>query len=142
MTFNTPAFVRVEDAEKRKELIEWLGSVGYIRHINTLRLAENPYSPTVYIGVENRCGIGVCFAFSLDYPLKIDLYDCGDNVGLFKALAAMNDENDCEQWFVREKAGKICAWFKCINTFIGSHIGGWRKATSAEIIEYFKTKQP
>ena len=31
-------------------------------------------------------------------------YDCGENVELFKALAAMNDENDREQWFIAEEA--------------------------------------
>ena len=29
MKFTTPCFVRVEDAEKRKELIGWLFSIGY-----------------------------------------------------------------------------------------------------------------
>ena len=29
MEFTTPCFVRVEDAEKRKELTEWLKGIGY-----------------------------------------------------------------------------------------------------------------
>lgn len=29
MKFTTPCFVRVEDAEKRKELTEWLKGIGY-----------------------------------------------------------------------------------------------------------------
>ena len=29
MTFTTPCFVRVENPEKRKELIEWLKALGY-----------------------------------------------------------------------------------------------------------------
>lgn len=29
MKFTTPCFVRVEDAEKRKELTEWLEGIGY-----------------------------------------------------------------------------------------------------------------
>lgn len=29
MKFTTPCFVRVEDAEKRKELTEWLQGIGY-----------------------------------------------------------------------------------------------------------------
>lgn len=29
MTFTIPCFVRVENPEKRKELIEWLKGIGY-----------------------------------------------------------------------------------------------------------------
>lgn len=128
MTFNTPAFVRIEDAEKRKELIEWAKSVGYVP------LLIYGLNGDYFVSADNGR-----IRYSNTHCVG---HDCGTNIDLFKALAAMNDENDLEQWFVREKAEKICAWFKCINTFIGSHIDGWRKATANEIIEHFKATQP
>lgn len=65
--------------------------------------------------------------------------DCGENTELFKALAAMNDENDREQWFVEE--GRM---FKCTSDKINGYSYHWmttRKATAEEIVEYFKNKE-
>lgn len=74
--------------------------------------------------------------------------DCGENVELFKALAAMNDENDREQWFIAEEAK---AW---VNQGLYAPIGSFekcllehrvgipaRKATVEEIIEHFKKRE-
>lgn len=49
-------------------------------------------------------------------------YDCGENVELFKALAAMNDENDREQWFIAEEAK---AW---VNQGLYAPIGSFENA--------------
>ncbi len=72
--------------------------------------------------------------------------DCGTNIDLFKALAAMNDSNDREQWFVGIGGlplGKIFrvslkSKFDEVDEF-GSM---WRKATAEEIIEHFKNLRP
>ena len=74
--------------------------------------------------------------------------DCGENIELFKALAAMNDENDREQWFIAEEAK---AW---VNQGLYAPIGSFekcllehrvgipaRKATVEEIIEHFKKRE-
>ena len=77
------------------------------------------------------------------------LLDGGEmNVELFKALAAMNDENDREQWFIAEEAK---AW---VNQGLYAPIGSFekcllehrvgipaRKATVEEIIEHFKKRE-
>lgn len=73
MAFLTPCFVRVEDAAEREKLIEWLL---YIGHKSVI---ANDFEVTT-IGDGH--------------------IECGTSVELFKALAAMNDENDREQWFV------------------------------------------
>lgn len=57
----------------------------------------------------------------------------------FKALAAMNDENDNEQYFVTELAGSSYCVHKNRNTNLAYSLT-CRKATVAEIIEYFKEK--
>lgn len=131
MTFTTPCFVRVENPEKRKELTEWLESLGY-------RLEYLRNDGVTVLTSENRVyvyGEVVYEIIKSDY----DTIDCGENIELFKALAAMNDENDREQWFVEE--GRI---FKCTSNKINNYSYHWmttRKATAEEIVEYFKNKE-
>lgn len=78
-------------------------------------------------------------------------FNCGTNVDLFRALAAMNDENDREQWFVVKKN---ISDFHDIDDIIyqkgdmffnesGEPLveKNFRKATTEEIISYFKNKE-
>lgn len=131
MTFTTPCFVRVENPEKRKELTEWLRNLG--RKVMA--------APNMHLVAQN--GEGVCLWMELEYHTdKVfakEFIDCGANIELFKALAAMNNENDREQWFVEE--GRI---FKCTSNKINNYSYHWmttRKATVEEIVEYFKNKE-
>lgn len=131
MTFTTPCFVRVENPEKRKELTEWLRNLG--RKVMA--------APNMHLVAQN--GEGVCLWMELEYHTdKVfakEFIDCGANIELFKALAAMNDENNREQWFVEE--GKM---FKCTSDKINNYSYNWlttRKATAEEIVEYFKNKE-
>lgn len=125
MTFTTPCFVRVENPEKRKELIEWLEGVGYTHFpfIHDSCLIATDSDGRIWLTDANRDGA----------------YDCQTNTDLFKALAAMNEWNDREQWFVEE--GKM---FKCTSDKIDNYPYNWpntRKATAEEIVEYFKNKE-
>ena len=134
MTFTTPCFVRVENPEKRKELIEWLEGIGY-------RLEYLRNDGVIVLTSENRVyvyGEALYRVIKVDY----DTIDCGENTELFKALAAMNDENDREQWFTDGYHFELCptnkadmvAWHMMYRTKP-------RKATAEEIIEYFKNKE-
>lgn len=143
MTFTTPCFVRVENPEKRKELIEWLESLGY-------RLEYLRNDGVAVLTSENRVyvyGEVVYEIIKSDY----DTIDCGENIELFKALAAMNDENDREQWYsyteyptnegkngVRKFVFNEPARF---DSFVDVSSGYYRKATAEEIVEYFKNKE-
>lgn len=125
MTFTTPCFVRVENPEKRKELIEWLEGIGYTHFpfIHDSCLIATDSDGRIWLTDANRDGA----------------YDCQTNTDLFKALAAMNYENYREQWFVEE--GKM---FKCTSDKIDNYPYNWpntRKATVEEIVEYFKNKE-
>ena len=106
MKFTTPCFVRVEDAEKRKELTEWLKGIGYYvcscclfdgcntlhcRGIDRLKIAYEVHGICDY-DEETRYSIGQFKAENAES--RNPSYDCGENVELFKALEAMNDEND------------------------------------------------
>lgn len=135
MTFTTPCFVRVENPEKRKELIKWLKGIGY-RILFSARhsLIE---SELRYISAHKQGYVMADSRLSCDE--WIESIDCGENTELFKALAAMNEWNYREQWFVEE--GKM---FKCTSDKINGYTYNWpntRKATAEEIVEYFKNKE-
>lgn len=166
MKFTTPCFVRVEDAEKRDELLDWLQDIGYdlyqsARSLNYPILCCNMIDdePGNVYGEYAEELTGLCGIFA---------YDCGENIELFKALAAMNDENDLNQWFiahvvirfdrlkdmVQTETGErfIMAgdWFKVLIPRANNIRAKWmaarcpnqlsHKATKEEIIEHFKEK--
>ena len=134
MTFTTPCFVRVENPEKRKELIEWLCGIGR-PHRKVIPLDVFPFI-VAYDGWHDNVSMESLKVYQEKIP---GLIDCGENIELFKALAAMNYENYREQWFVEE--GRM---FKCTSDKINNYSYNWlttRKATAEEIVEYFKNKE-
>lgn len=150
MTFTTPCFVWVENPEKRKELIEWLKGIGYhvcscceFKGWNTLTCGPVERLKTTYEvhGVpdydkETGANIG---QFKVENALKNNpAIDCDDDIDCFKALAAMNDENDREQWFVSNEGSEWAICKKMLNVYSGVLC---RKATAEEIVEYFKNKE-
>ena len=135
MTFTTPCFVRVENPEKRKELTEWLNNIGR----RPTSYSESDRSPWFIAYATGRFSQTNGFHIHPEMAQKNGYINCGKNIELFKALAAMNDENDREQWFVEE--GRM---FKCTSDKINVYSYHWmttRKATAEEIVEYFKNKE-
>jgi len=137
MKFTTPCFVRVEDAAQRKELMAWLNQLGYNIYdwdwggcIRVIRCWTSPK------------GISKAVGYPCKQVRKTDI-DCGNNIELFKALAAKNDENDRDQWFVVEHTGSademVLADSEDALAYIQSG-DGCRKATVEEIVEHFKNK--
>lgn len=165
MKFTTPCFVRVEDAENRKELAEWLERIGY--HVCRCCLFEG--WSTLHCGAVERLvttyeahgipdddgdtGYNIGWFKSENAEDERPSYDCGTNIELFKALTAMNDENDREQWFISDTYANIgCVmWHLCDDTKFKHYYVEWedgntdirnnfRKATAEEIVEHFKEK--
>ena len=126
MKFTTPCFVRVEDAEKRKELTEWLKGIGYYvcscclfdgcntlhcRGIDRLKIAYEVH--------------GIC-----DYDEETRY-----SIGQFKAENAesRNPSYDCGLY------APIGSFEKCL---LEHRVGiPARKATVEEIIEHFKKRE-
>lgn len=131
--FTTPCFVRVEDAEERKELMDWLSQLGYdIRDVywnGSIRIVRCWTSPK---------GIGRAVGYPCKQVRKTDI-DCGTDVELFKALAAMNDTNDYMQWFTDGRDWRLCPDIVVTKMVIPSY-ALYSKATAEEIIEHFKNK--
>jgi hypothetical protein len=138
--FTTPCFVRVEDAGEREELLQWCIAIGYLCPV----IPKEEIFGEVII-CDGEC-VGIVHdptAFSAITTYK----DCGTDIELFKALAAMNNENDYMQWFIIGK-GDVKDWFvRCDYHSIQDHpdyasfaLMGYGRATAEEIIEHFKNK--
>lgn len=147
MTFTTPCFVRVENPEKRKELIEWLNNIGR----RPTSYSESDSSPWFTAYATGRFCQTNGFHMHPEMAQKNGYINCGKNIELFKALAAMNDENDQEQWYayieyptnegkngVRKFVFNEPARF---DSFVDVPSGYYRKATAEEIVEYFKNNE-
>lgn len=148
MKFTTSCFVRVEDVDKRNELIRWCENV-------IGRNGGFPVGADWIIGEFVLCIRDItycCRHEELIFLTDDTTIDCGENIDQFKALAAMNDENDQEQWFTN---GRDWGVFRSTPPPEGyEHWGNtegieffglpdsmvmenYRKATAAEIVEYF-----
>lgn len=168
MKFTTPCscLVRVENPEKRKDLTEWLKGIGYIvcrcclfdgwntlhcGAINRNRIDSEVHGIPDYDG---DTGYNVGWFKAEDADKEHPSYDCGENIELFKALAAMNDENDREQWFINDAYANIgCEmWHLCEESKFKHYYVEWedgetdirsqfRKATVEEIVEHFKKRE-
>ena len=105
--------------------------------------------PVVYAGLMENC-VGAASGSTVECLAAYELIDCGDNVELFKALAAMNDENCREQWFTDG-----VTWGLCKDDYWDIQVAEWdarndderlnmsvspqcHKATAEEIIAHFK----
>jgi hypothetical protein len=159
MKFITPCFVSVEDAEKRKRLLEDLSGIGYSLTYGA-QVSHIGGRPII------MCDEGSVFTYREETREMInedDFIDCGTDIGLFKALAAMNEDKVAHQWFIAnanllfkklrgavetadgKKYVPTGGWFKPIIPeldfkFMGCGRGAViRKATAAEIVEYFKS---
>ena len=145
MIFKISCFVRVEDAKRRNKLIRWCEDV-------IGRNGGFPVGADWIVGEFVLCirDVTYCCRHEELFLLNNDAaIDCGENIELFKALAAMNDENDREQWFVcmeSYKESESISWEVGDFDFhyLDEDYAGkkWRKATAEEIIEYFNHKLP
>lgn len=138
MKFTTPCFARVEDAEKRKELAVWLSSIG--RYVSPAVTSSDDHKDWVIVTEPCDPDLDGYVGIWAETPKSPAFIDCGENIELFKALAAMNDENYNEQYFVTELAGSSYCVHKNRNTNLAYSLT-CRKATVAEIIEYFKKSE-
>lgn len=142
MTFLTPCFVRVYDVAERKKLIEWLNYV-----IGRTGDEDYTYGDVVLcIRDTTYC----CSYEEAEFVSNDTTIDCGTNVELFRALAAMNDVNCLYQWFTDGQN-----WAFCMKENWESQVAEWdvygvdycvyvadspqcHKATCEEIISFYK----
>lgn len=145
MKFTTSCFVCVRDVEKRRDLIRWLCGIGR-PHRKVVPLDVFPFI-VAYDGWHDNVSIESINIYQSEIP---DLIDCGENIELFKALAAMLDKA-WDRQYVIDNAGNMgfCEVIpdargvkcRCVTMLgLAFNIDNYRKATAEEIIKYFKTR--
>lgn len=134
MNFQTSCMVFVPDEQQQIEIQKWMNNIGWrilgrrdSKHC--FLVADTDQNAAMWLEL-NR-STRACF--SQDY------YDCGENIEMFKALAAMNSDNDREQWFTDGMDWRLCHDSIVTKMMIPSY-ALYHKATAAEIIEHFKDK--
>lgn len=134
--FITPCFVRVDNEESKARLISWILDIG-----NSYREDASGYIISCLGSrYEN-------IHYAIPYSLVENLVDCGDNIELFKALAAMNDDNCREQWFVAKcdiNDHGVILWHErdlgLYDEVVEALRDLFRKASVEELINHFKSK--
>lgn len=139
-TFKQSAFVRVEDHEQRKKLIKWLEHIGYNRQ-PILCLKPNYNNDNEEYVVCQFNGLYALIDERITFRLlsmNVCFIDCGTNIPMFKALAALRDDTDYYQWFIDSNGNWESTECYRMNAYTEHP---YRKATPAEIVEHFKDKE-
>ena len=163
MSFQTSCMVLVKDEQQQIKLEKWVKGIG-----KRIIGGRQDWSNFFLADTDQTC-----FWLNLDETdlglFDQDFHDCGENIEMFKALAAMNSDNDREQWFVAhavirfgrlkdtvhtEKGERLIMagdWFKVLIPRASDIRAKWmaavtpkqlcHKATKDEIIEHFTKKQ-
>lgn len=134
MKFKHTAFIRLNTPEQQGKVIEGLDKLGYTMSFVTM---ENPKAIKTqangkYFGTDKT-------------PTSSEVIDCGTNIPLFLAIAAIREDSDMGQWFYKyvddEKVWYFC---KHDQLYAGGYwkdkVTEWEKATPEELIEHFKDK--
>jgi hypothetical protein len=163
MKSTTRCFVRVEDAEKRKGLREWLKSTGRER-VPHSKIDRAPWFVAYESGrYEQNNG----FCTNAEQMLLNGFIDCGTNIEFFKALVAINDKSIVNQWHIAHCPllfKKLKGFVETVDNKRYVSAGGWfrplterlnfkfmcfsvpdeifHKATASEIVERYTQNQP
>lgn len=155
--------VLVTNEQQQIKLQEWMAGIGW----RVLGGRDGKHSFLV-ADTDQNAALWMKLDESARECFGNDFYDCGENIEMFKALAAMNRDNDREQWFiahavirfdrlkdtVQTETGErlIMAgdWFKVLIPRANSIRAKWmascqpkqltHKATAKEIIEHFNVR--
>lgn len=163
MNIQTSCMVLVKEEQQQIDLEKWVKGIG-----RRIIGGRQDWSNFFLADTDQTC-----FWLNLDENdlglFDQDFYDCGDNIEMFKALAAMNSDNDREQWFVAhavirfyrlkdtvqtESGARLIMagdWFKVLIPQASDTRAKWmaavtpkqlcHKATKDEIIEHYKNSK-
>ena len=125
MNFQTSCMVFVPDEQQQIEIQKWMNGIGWriLGGRDSKRcflVADTDQNAALWLELDR--GARACF--SQDY------YDCGENIEMFKALAAMNSNNDREQWFIAHAVIRFNRLKDTVQTETGERLimaGDWFK---------------
>lgn len=146
MGFLHKCVVRTKNDEDRKELIEFLETIGYVNGQPMIDGMDYTFI-TFFIG-ETAC-YEVWDDEYVEYFIKhgtIGFFDFGENVELFKAVTAMRNDTDKNQWFVHNSGEFIfCNQSELKHVLDNTEmyqeyaVAECHKATLPELVEKFKS---
>lgn len=138
MGFTTPAFIRKNTSDLRKQLER----LGYYLHPECIDDDRGNY-----LFVNREYYLNRPLGYSEELSRSID---CGTNESLFLAIAALRDDTDNNQMFINGKGD----WGICRDGSDGGlegldfygipndlNVDNYHKATVEELIEHFKGKE-
>lgn len=140
MAFLTSCFIRVEDPEELKKLIEWLKEIGW----RFRGIASEKKKYVVADSIHQTVTTWSLDDGDIEKFKNAGYIFCDSDLVLFCELSAMNDESNMYQWFV---VGSECAKDEMVyvnsdETLAYVESGYWfRKATSEEITNHFKDRE-
>lgn len=95
MNFQTSCMMLVKEEQQQIDLEKWMEGIGW-----RIRGGRKGGPRFLMADTDENAGLWLELDESAREWFGHDFYDCGDNIEMFKALAAMNNDNDREQWFV------------------------------------------
>ena len=166
MSFQTSCMVLIPTVRQQIELGKWMADIGRpVKQLNRdqprllLAFAIANSNPSFWAPPEEQ----------KREAMSRECINCGENIEMFKALAAMNSDNDREQWFVAHAVIRFKRLKDTVQTETGERLimaGDWfkvliprasdirakwmaavapkqlcHKATKDEIIEHFNRKK-
>lgn len=164
MNFQTSCMILVRDEQQQIELQKWMNGIGW-------RICGGRDSKHCFLvaDTDENAALWMELDESAREWFGHDFYDCGENIEMFKALAAMNSDHDREQWFVAhavirferlkdtiqtqtgERLIMAGEWFKVLIPRASDIRAKWmaavapkqlsHKATKDEIIEHFNRQK-
>lgn len=146
--FTTPCYVRIDDAQQRKEVCDKLNAMGY----NFFGQVYDPERDTVFTHLydeQYKYTNDPVYEINKNHRKEIfpDSSDCGTNIDLFLDIAGMRKDTDLNQWVIDSDGN----WHKCPDDVAQEYFdAGYdcglmpkmtcRKATATEIINQHKQK--
>lgn len=165
MNFQISCMVLVQNEQQQIELEKWMKSIGW-----RLRGGRKGGPRFLMADTDENVGLWLELDESAREWFSHDFHDCGENIEMFKALAAINSDNDREQWFVAHAVIRFDRLKDTVQTETGERLimaGDWfkvlipracdirakwmaavtpkqlcHKATKDEIIEHFNRQKP
>lgn len=125
MNFQTSCMVFVTDEQQQIGLEKWMESIGW-----RILGGRNGGPRFLMADTDENAGLWLELDESAREWFGCDFYDCGSNIELFKALAAMNSDNDREQWFVAHAVIRFNQLKGIVQTETGARLimaGDWFK---------------
>ena len=133
--FTTACFIRVNNPELRSKLEDLGYTNSELFNINNSCLATSTFTDNGnYNCIPELCVEDINPHSSWKYAR----IDCGENISLFLAIAALRDDSDYMQWFVDDYDNWQLCYEDDYMDYTECNLTNYHKANVEELINHFK----